>query len=69
VNRYTVIGDEYYYSVAETAKHLGVSRQRVHQMIKQGMLEAITDGNMKFIPKDAVVLLKGDRTAARILSA
>ncbi len=39
-----------YVSVGEAAKLLGISRQRVHQLIRKGRIRAIRVGNQYIIP-------------------
>lgn len=43
-----------YLTITEAAERLGVSRQRVHQLIKQGRLEAEQVGHIWIIPESAL---------------
>lgn len=51
-------------STTEAARVLGVSRQRVGQMIHEGVLPAEKVGPTYAVPKDAVIARRGRSTAA-----
>lgn len=39
------------YTVGEAAERMGMTRQRIHQLIKDGRLTAVGHGKLKLIPE------------------
>lgn len=51
----TLIGDTRYLTAPRAATVLGISRQRVHQLIQRGALPSLRVGGMHYVPEDAVL--------------